>query len=182
MVLFAYDGSDAAKSAIREAGRQLSSGRRGLVLSVWEPLAAHPLAGDAAAWGLLDDDFEAAAAQVADEGARLARAAGFDATPLADTGNPVWERIVDAAAAHAAELVVLGSHGRTGIGLVLMGSVAESVSRHTELPVLIVHAPPTAAFMSSKTAPSTPSGLSSRLSTNGGMAPSRTALRTREEP
>jgi nucleotide-binding universal stress UspA family protein len=143
MVLFAYDGSDPAKSAIREAGRQLSSGRRGLVLSVWEPLAAHPLAGDAAAWGLLDDDFEAEAAKVADEGARLARAAGFDATPLADTGNPVWERIVDAAAAHAAELVVLGSHGRTGIGLVLMGSVAESVSRHTELPVLIVHAPPT---------------------------------------
>ena len=40
MVLFAYDGSDPAKSAIREAGRQLSSGRRGLVLSVWEPLAA----------------------------------------------------------------------------------------------------------------------------------------------
>jgi nucleotide-binding universal stress UspA family protein len=142
MVLFAYDGSDPAKSAIREAGRQLTSGRRGIVLSVWEPLASHPLAGDAAAWGLLEDDFDAEAAKVAEEGAGLARAAGFDAAPLADTGNPVWERIVEAAAAHDAEIVVMGSHGRTGIGLVLMGSVAEAVSRHTDLPVLIVHAPP----------------------------------------
>jgi nucleotide-binding universal stress UspA family protein len=35
----------------------------------------------------------------------------------------------------------MGSHGRTGIGLVLMGSVAAAVSRHTERPVLIVHSP-----------------------------------------
>ena len=34
----------------------------------------------------------------------------------------------------------MGSHGRTGIGLVLMGSVATAVSRHTQHPVLIVHA------------------------------------------
>jgi nucleotide-binding universal stress UspA family protein len=34
---------------------------------------------------------------------------------------------------------VLGSHGRNGIGLVLMGSVASAVVRHTTRPVLIVH-------------------------------------------
>jgi nucleotide-binding universal stress UspA family protein len=36
---------------------------------------------------------------------------------------------------------VLGSHGRTGIGLVLLGSVAAAVARHTDRPVMIVHGP-----------------------------------------
>jgi nucleotide-binding universal stress UspA family protein len=139
-VLFAYDGSDPAKDAIREAARQLRSGRRGMVLTVWEPLASHPFAGEAAAWGVLEDDFEGEAQKVAEEGARLARSVGFDATPLAQSGNPVWQRIVSSAADHDAEIVVMGSHGRSGIGLVLMGSVAAAVSRHTERPVLIVHA------------------------------------------
>jgi hypothetical protein len=34
-VLFAYDGSDQAKAAIREAGQQLSPGRKAIVLTVW---------------------------------------------------------------------------------------------------------------------------------------------------
>jgi nucleotide-binding universal stress UspA family protein len=141
-VLFAYDGSDLAKGAIREAARQLRTGRRGIVLSVWEPLASHPLAAEAAAWGVLADDFEAEAGKLAEEGAVLARSVGFDATALAQVGSPVWQRIVDSAADHDAELVVLGSHGRSGLGLVVMGSVATAVAQHTERPVLIVHAPP----------------------------------------
>jgi nucleotide-binding universal stress UspA family protein len=36
-------------------------------------------------------------------------------------------------------IVVMGSHGRTGISLVLIGSVAAAVARHTERPDLIVH-------------------------------------------
>jgi nucleotide-binding universal stress UspA family protein len=39
------------------------------------------------------------------------------------------------------DLIVLGSHGRTGIGRVLMGSVAEEVARRSPCPVLIVRAP-----------------------------------------
>lgn len=39
------------------------------------------------------------------------------------------------------EMIVLGSHGRTGIGRVLMGSVAEEVARRSPCPVLIVRAP-----------------------------------------
>jgi universal stress protein A len=39
------------------------------------------------------------------------------------------------------DLIVLGSHGRTGIGRVLMGSVAEDVARRSPCPVLIVRAP-----------------------------------------
>ena len=36
------------------------------------------------------------------------------------------------------DLIVMGSHGRTGVGRLLMGSVAENVMRRAECPVLIV--------------------------------------------
>jgi nucleotide-binding universal stress UspA family protein len=36
------------------------------------------------------------------------------------------------------DLIVMGSHGRTGLGRLLMGSVAEAVMRGTSLPVLIL--------------------------------------------
>lgn len=39
------------------------------------------------------------------------------------------------------QLVVLGSHGRAGVSRVLMGSVSESVTRRSHVPVLIVPAP-----------------------------------------
>jgi nucleotide-binding universal stress UspA family protein len=142
-VLFAYDGSDQAKAAIREAARQMGAGRDAVVLSVWQPLAALPFSGAARVVPPdLEADFANEAADVAREGAGLARSVGFHATPLTESGEPVWRTIVDAADAHDASVVVLGSHGRTGIGLVLMGSVAAAVARHTQRPVLIVHGAP----------------------------------------
>lgn len=53
--------------------------------------------------------------------------------------------ILRAARDRQADLVVIGSHGRTGLGRVLMGSVAEEVARKSPCPVLIVrpsHGPP----------------------------------------
>ena len=139
-ILFAYDGSEQARHAIRAAADQLSPGRRGTVLTVSEPLAAHLFAASAAAWGMaLDDELQVEAARMAEEGARLASSVGFEATPLAENGVPIWQTIVSSAVRLGAGIVVMGSHGRTGIGLVLMGSVAEAVSRHAEQPVLIVH-------------------------------------------
>jgi len=38
-------------------------------------------------------------------------------------------------------MIVMGSHGRSGLGRLLMGSVAESVLRRAECPVLIVKTP-----------------------------------------
>ena len=50
-------------------------------------------------------------------------------------GHPA-ETIVEVAAAEEADLIVMGTHGRTGVHRLLMGSVAESVVRHAPCPVL----------------------------------------------
>jgi nucleotide-binding universal stress UspA family protein len=76
---------------------------------------------------------------IAEEGAVLARQAGFDAEPAVERGDPVWQRIIETADERGAGIVVLGSHGRTGIPRVLIGSVAGAVASHSKRPVLIVN-------------------------------------------
>ena len=50
-----------------------------------------------------------------------------------------WQQIVDAARQEAGlGLIVIGTHGRTGLSRVLMGSVAELVVRHAPCPVLTI--------------------------------------------
>lgn len=55
-------------------------------------------------------------------------------------GNPAKE-ILKAANEIMPELVVMGTHGRTGLGRLLMGSVAEEVVRKSLFPVLTVKTP-----------------------------------------
>jgi nucleotide-binding universal stress UspA family protein len=55
-------------------------------------------------------------------------------------GRP-FERIIETAVREQAGLIVLGTHGRTGLSRVVMGSVAERVVRLAPCPVLTVKAP-----------------------------------------
>lgn len=52
------------------------------------------------------------------------------------------QEIVTVAQEQGAELIVVGTHGRTGVKHLVMGSVARSVLRTAHLPVLIVEGPP----------------------------------------
>lgn len=52
--------------------------------------------------------------------------------------------ILDAAERQAADLIVMSTHGRTGIGRMLYGSVADMVLRHASTPVFLVPASATA--------------------------------------
>jgi nucleotide-binding universal stress UspA family protein len=141
-VLFAYDGFEDAKAAIRQAGRQFRTGRSAIVLTVWEPFASMPFASTPSSPNGLEQNIEREARRIADEGARLARACGFDAEPIAERGDSIWQRIVESAEEHDASVVVLGAHGRTGTQLVARGSVAAAAAQHTARPVLVVHASP----------------------------------------
>lgn len=70
---------------------------------------------------------------------RLAAELGASSAVTAvETGPPVAEKIVGYAARHAVELIVVGTHGRTGVSRVLLGSVAEHVVRASTCPVLTV--------------------------------------------
>jgi nucleotide-binding universal stress UspA family protein len=80
---------------------------------------------------------------VADVVSRL-REAGFTATPVLAEGD-VRQAILDEAAAWPADLIVLGSHGRTGLTRLLLGSVSETIVRHAPCSVEIVRAPHPAA-------------------------------------
>jgi nucleotide-binding universal stress UspA family protein len=56
------------------------------------------------------------------------------------TGDPFWE-ICQTAEQENADLIVMGSHGRTGLSHVVLGSVAERVVRHAPCPVLVARLP-----------------------------------------
>lgn len=88
---------------------------------------------------------ELARMQADEEGETLAR---WRADAEARAGRPVRSRVLSGAAPeqivrHAHEqrcdLIVVGTHGRTGIPHLVLGSVAERVVRQSPCPVLVVH-------------------------------------------
>jgi nucleotide-binding universal stress UspA family protein len=139
-VLFAYDGSDLAKLAIDEAGRQLGPGRDAVALTVWRPygvgfIPPPDVEFDAAA----TDEVRKAAEETAAQGASMAQAAGFRSHSLAVKEATTWKGIARVADERDASLIVLGSHGKSGFAGIFLGSVAGAVAAHAGRAVLIVH-------------------------------------------
>jgi universal stress protein A len=66
---------------------------------------------------------------------------GLEVEELVVHGEAASE-IVRVAAERKVDLIVISSHGRTGLGRILFGSTAESVVRHAPCPVLVVKPPP----------------------------------------
>jgi nucleotide-binding universal stress UspA family protein len=64
-------------------------------------------------------------------------AEGLQVTQFTEFGSTA-EGILECSKQFKADLVVLGTHSRTGLDRLLMGSVAEHVVRHSEVPVLVV--------------------------------------------
>jgi nucleotide-binding universal stress UspA family protein len=79
---------------------------------------------------------ERAAEGLAAEESRV-RAAGIATDSATLIGRPDTEIVARAAATHA-DLIVMGTHGRSGLAHALLGSVAERVVQHAHCPVLIV--------------------------------------------
>jgi nucleotide-binding universal stress UspA family protein len=68
-----------------------------------------------------------------------ARALGAERVSTLLVEGVAWDRIVDVLQRDPTyDLCVMGTHGRTGLKHVLLGSVAEKVVRHAPRPVLVV--------------------------------------------
>jgi len=69
-------------------------------------------------------------------------AKGIEVTHFNEYGSTA-DGILNCSKEFKADLIVMGTHSRTGIDRLLMGSVAESVVRNSEVPVLVVPLPET---------------------------------------
>jgi nucleotide-binding universal stress UspA family protein len=149
-ILVPLDGSDTAHLALDSAlALARTMGARLRLLHVVEKLAfAAGLdpAGGASASGHWLQATREAGIQVLDAGLAAARAAGVPADCLLhDTpGRALGETVAEAARLWQADLIVTGTHGRSGVGRLLLGSGAEQIIRLAPVPVLVVRATPSA--------------------------------------
>ena len=72
-----------------------------------------------------------------EEATETAAAADREIETDLETGRP-HRVIVDRAAQGEFDAVVIGSHGRTGVSRIMLGSVAENVVRRAPVPVVVV--------------------------------------------
>lgn len=99
--------------------------------------------GEGYAYGLAE--YMATARAQAEEALTRARdtcnQGGVATTTSLIESHSVWRGILDAAQTGGADLIVMGSHGRSGIEKLMLGSVAQRVVSQAPLPVLVVRGP-----------------------------------------
>jgi nucleotide-binding universal stress UspA family protein len=93
---------------------------------------------DAAAFRSLIDDRERARRYLDGVKRKLARRS-MRSRVIVKTGDPIAE-IVKCARVERVDLILMSTHGRSGIRRALMGSVAENVVRRVSVPILLVPA------------------------------------------
>jgi nucleotide-binding universal stress UspA family protein len=132
-ILLPLDGSPLAERALPyAAGIARRSGARVVLV---EAVLAHTLPGIDPSDAQLDvtdrarDNLRAAAARL--------EAAGVEAEPHVYYDDPV-RAILDAARRQGADLIVMSTHGRSGLGRMVYGSVTDQVLRRATVPVLLV--------------------------------------------
>jgi nucleotide-binding universal stress UspA family protein len=136
-IVCATDFSACSRAALRTAAELARRFGATLTLAhvVELPLLANPEAGPIAS-------LRASACELVEDGLAEWKLAAEDIAgrPVATVmleGTP-WDRITRLAADGHTDLVVVGTHGRTGIQHALVGSVAERIVRHAPCPVLVV--------------------------------------------
>jgi len=133
-VLLATDGSKYGRAA---AGRAIDfvrayGGELNVISVVEVPSALYGVAPQAA------DDMVKKAKGYVEEVKKQADSAGLKAETLVLEGEEAYRKITDFAKEHDINTIVMGSHGRTGLKRLLMGSVAEKTIGYAHCPVLVV--------------------------------------------
>jgi nucleotide-binding universal stress UspA family protein len=146
-ILAPVDGSTTSNLGLQEAIKlaRLCGARLALVhvvdLMSYNIAAAADAGMTAEVWQALKDGGQ----EILNQGQAAVQAAGLACeTRLVEnlTGR-VWELVLDEVKRSGANLLVLGTHGRRGVGRMLLGSDAEQIVRHTTVPVLLVRDPAT---------------------------------------
>jgi nucleotide-binding universal stress UspA family protein len=144
-ILVPLDGSIVAEAALRPAVEFARDKAARLVLL--RAAEAHTLIGD-------PTEAQVAAVREAEDylggvRARLERG-GVEDVEVSVWYGPPAEAIAEAAGYRKVDLIVMSSHGRSGLGRLVLGSVAETVLRATEVPILLIrpgHAPIDTPYM-----------------------------------
>lgn len=143
-VLIAVDGSEVATEALQCALRTVGTDARFVVAEVIDPVDRVSALGAAAfdpelIRDALDDLRDDAEQHVAEARERIVAAGAQDVDTRVLEGR-AGDALVDYARRGEFDLVVLGTHGRSGLARTLMGSVAEYVVRNLHgTPVLLFH-------------------------------------------
>lgn len=144
-ILVPIDGSSTSSRGLAEAIRlaKLTGGRLRLAHVIDElsfTLAMDAYSGLAGSWleelrSNASKLLKAARSQAAKEGVEA------DTVLLDSFKGTMHDQVIAEAKASGAELIVIGTHGRRGLGRWVMGSSAEHILRMSPVPVLLVRAP-----------------------------------------
>jgi len=137
-LVVALDGSACADHALELALRLAKlDGTKLAICSVADPSPLYRTFESAAAADVTLEQIHRAAEGVVNEGVAKATAASVPVAGIVLEGEPVLE-ITDYAKKIHADAIVIGTHGRSGIQRLLLGSVAEGVLRQAVMPVFTV--------------------------------------------
>jgi nucleotide-binding universal stress UspA family protein len=144
-VLLPHDGSELSNAALNQAIRFAKAmGARLTMLHVVQPfhLNVRTWATPEAMMDKIEQDHDAeaiaAARNVLAKLEAEAKAQGVEAASVAVLGEYPYRSIIDQAAASACDVIVMASHGRSGLEGFLLGSETVKVLTHSRIPVLVV--------------------------------------------
>lgn len=141
-ILVPVDGSETSNKAL-VAALQLARMVAGRVRLIYVVEEMTYVSGYGEFGGYSEDLITAiheAGTKILDDALAIAKSAGVEADTLLrdNLGGRLAEVVADAAKEWNADLIVVGTHGRRGVGRALMGSGAEQIIRLAPVPVLVV--------------------------------------------
>jgi nucleotide-binding universal stress UspA family protein len=140
-VLVPVDGSPTAEHGLREAiGLATGQNTRLLFLHVVDDYTMLIEMSSAAGYEEMIRGLRQYGLEVLAKAKRAAEAASVHCETLLRevTGKRIADVIVDQARQHSCDLIVMGTHGRSGFSRLTLGSAAEGVARTSPVPVLLV--------------------------------------------